>query len=78
MKWINLCYLILSIVLATFISYAIVDNMINYCMESASYYLDLLLKCMMYFLFYVLLNIVYLVILILRSYKKMYFDGEIY
>ena len=69
MKWINLCYLFFSVVLACFILYVIIGNMINYCIEDASYYLDMSVRYMKYFLFYVLLKIVYLMVVIFSHHK---------
>lgn len=70
MKWINLIYLTISIVIAFIISYAIVNNMINYCTENAPYYLEMTLKYMKYFLLYLLLNIVYIAVHVFKSYNR--------
>lgn len=72
MRWITLCYLLFSIVLAVIILYAMIANMIDYTVEDASFYLEMSLKCMKYFLLYVLLNIVYLLACIIRYYKHRY------
>lgn len=70
MKWISWFYLVFSVILAGFILYVLIDNMINYNIENASYYLGILLKYLKYFLLYILLNIVYLLALILNYHKK--------
>lgn len=73
MKWFAICYLLFSLVLAFFIVYVLVANMINYGFEEAAFYLEMFLTYMKIFLCYVLLNIVFLLVVIWCSYKKMYF-----
>lgn len=72
MKWMTLCYLLFSIVLAVIILYTIIVNMVDYTIEDASFYLEMLLKYMKYFLLYVLLNILYLLVCIIKYYKCRY------
>lgn len=72
MKWITICYLLFSIVLAVIIIYVIIANMIDYTIEDASFYLEMSLKYMKYFLLYVLLNIFYLLASIISYYKRRY------
>lgn len=72
MKWVTLCYFLFSIILAVIISYVIIANMINYSIEDASFYLEMSLKCMKYFLLYVLLNIFYLFASIISYYNRRY------
>lgn len=67
MKWINIIYLTLSICIALVILYAILNNMICYHLEDASYYLDMAIQYMNYFLLYVVINIIYLTILFFRK-----------
>lgn len=72
MKWVTLCYLLFSLVLAMVILCAIINNMIDYTIEDASFYLEMLLRYMKYFLLYVSLNIAYLLASIIRYYKRRY------
>lgn len=72
MKWITICYLLFSIVLAVIIIYVIIANMIDYTIEDASFYLEMSLKSMKYFLLYVLLNIFYLLASTISYYKRRY------
>ena len=72
MKWITICYLLFSIVLAVIIIYVIIANMIDYTIEDASFYLEMSLKYMKYFLLYVLLNIFYLLASTISYYKRRY------
>lgn len=69
MRWIHAIYLIFSVVIAFLIAYSMLNNMLDYCVESAPYYLDMVLKCMKYFLLYVVINIVYIIIMLIRNYK---------
>lgn len=68
MKWINIIYLTLSICVALVISYAIINNMVCYHLEDASYYLDMAIQYMNYFLLYVVVNIIYLTALLIKKF----------
>ena len=70
MKWINIVYLTLSSCIAFVILYAIINNMVCYHLEDASYYLDMAIEYMKYFLLYVVVNIIFLIILLFKKYFK--------
>jgi hypothetical protein len=82
MKWINIIYLITSIVIALFIYYAMWNCKVSYQYEIleppnvdkidvqfASNYLIIAIETLRYFLCYLAINIIYLLILILKKYK---------
>ena len=70
MKWINIVYLALSICIAFVILYAIINNMVCSHLEDATYYLDMAIEYMKYFLLYVVVNIIFLIILLFKKYFK--------
>lgn len=69
MKWISSVYLILSVILAGFILYMMINMMVNYCIEDAIFYLEMLIEHLKYFLFYVVVNIVYLFYILFKNGK---------
>lgn len=74
MRWITLLYLYLSVALVFLILYAMINTMVTYGYgyDNAQFYFDAFLECMVGFLIYVLLNIVYIVAIIVAYYKKKY------
>lgn len=72
MKWITYCFLLISIAFAAIVVYVIVVNAIDYTIEDASYYRELLLKYMKYFFFYIVLTILYLMASIAEYYNRTY------
>lgn len=81
MKWIRIIFLIVSILLALFIFYAIWNCQVSYryevleskketlSVQFASHYLIVAIETLRYFLYYVIVNIVYLLYSILRKSK---------
>lgn len=69
MKWISSVYLILSVILAGFILYMMINMMVTYCIEDAIFYLEMLIEHLKYFLFYVVVNIVYLFYILFKNGK---------
>ena len=72
MKWITVSYLFLSVILAFILLYVMIANMVNYGFDSSSFYLDMFIKCIKFFLAYVILNIIYLFAIIFSTHKKKY------
>ena len=67
MKVINTIYLLVSSIIVIVLLYAILNNMINYHLEDSAYYLNMALRYMVYFLIYVIINIIYLTVILLRN-----------
>ena len=72
MKWITVCYLFFSVIIAFILLYVIIANMVNYGFDTPSFYLDMFIKCAKFFLAYIILNIIYLAIIIFDYHKKRY------
>lgn len=72
MKWITVGYLFSSVILAFILLYVMITNMVNYGLNNSSFYLDMFIKCIKFFLGYTIINIVYLSTIIFDYHKKKY------
>ena len=70
MKWVNAIFLIVSVAIMFFLAYSILSLSITYSIEDAEHYLETLLAYMKMFLFYVVINAVYLCTLFITIYKN--------